>query len=163
MSLGAELTTDYEERTSVTSYRVMFSGFIPAFIIIFGLLFFFTPKPGTENGMMNADAYPAFARLCVGLIILSILISTYGTKNTIPHLPQSHGESERANLREISYAHVIQNENECFKFNAPDSLSSCCLDCARSSPVLLFDPTQIRRNRYWCKMDSHSAFRYCHH
>ena len=101
MSLGAELTTDYEERTSVTSYRVMFSGFIPAFIIIFGLLFFFTPKPGTENGMMNADAYPAFAFLCGVLIILCVLISTYGTKSTIPNLPQSQGESERANLREL--------------------------------------------------------------
>jgi len=101
MSLGAELTTDYEERTSVTSYRVMFSGFIPAFIIIFGLLFFFTSKPGIDNGMMNAEAYPPFALLCGVLIILSIFISTYGTRDTIPSLPQNQGQTEKNSLKEL--------------------------------------------------------------
>ena len=43
MSLGAELSDDFEERNSVTSYRVFFTAIVPPLVITFGLLTFFTP------------------------------------------------------------------------------------------------------------------------
>ncbi len=92
MSLGAELSTDYDERTAIMSYRVMFGAFIAPLVIIFGLLTFFTPKEGMENGLFNAEAYPQFALLCAVLMILTIWVSTWGTREVIPNLPKASEE-----------------------------------------------------------------------
>lgn len=88
MSLGAELSDDYEERTSITSYRVMFSSLVGPFLLMFGLLVFFKPTEQYTNGLFNEVAYSKFALLCGILAALVILISTYGTQSTIPSLPK---------------------------------------------------------------------------
>ena len=88
MSLGAELSDDYEERTSITSYRVMFSSLVGPFLLMFGLLVFFTPTEEYSNGLFNEAAYSKFALLCGILAALAILVSTYGTQSTIPSLPK---------------------------------------------------------------------------
>lgn len=95
MSLGAELTDDFEERNSVTSYRVFFAAIAPPLVITFGLLTFFTPTAENANGLFNAAAYPKFALLCGLLIIFLVLISTWGTRDTIPNLPKSAKNSQR--------------------------------------------------------------------
>ncbi len=92
MSLGAELSSDYEERTSIMSFRIMFGALIAPVVIIFGLLTFFVPKEGMENGLFNVEAYPKFAFLCGILMILSIFISTWGTREVIPKLPKTSDE-----------------------------------------------------------------------
>lgn len=94
MSLGAELTDDYNERTEVTSYRIMFGAFVAPLVIIGGLLTFFVPTENMSNGLFNGAAYPKFAMLCGILIVFSIVVSTWGTKHTIPTLPQiTEGQS----------------------------------------------------------------------
>jgi GPH family glycoside/pentoside/hexuronide:cation symporter len=87
LSLGAELTTDYNERTSVTSYRIMFSSFVGPLVMMIGLILFFAPTEEYVNGLLNPAPYPKFAMLCSILIILLILISTWGTRRIIPSLP----------------------------------------------------------------------------
>lgn len=101
MSLGAELTTDYEERTSVTTYRVMFAAFLSALVIVIGLVLFFTPTESISNGMFNTEAYPKFALFCGVLMALTIVASTFGTRDTIPHLPQGATGEKRASLKEV--------------------------------------------------------------
>ena len=64
MSLGAELSDDYEERTSITSYRVMFSSLVGPFLLMFGFWLFFTPTEEYSNGLFNEAAYSKFALLC---------------------------------------------------------------------------------------------------
>jgi len=76
MSLGAELTEDFEERNSVTSYRVSFAAIAPPLVITFGLLTFFTPTVENANGLFNKAAYPKFALLCGILIVLLVLLTT---------------------------------------------------------------------------------------
>ena len=100
MSLGAELSSDYNERTTITSYRVMFSAFLSPFIILLGLILFFTPTAENSNGLFNEAAYSKFALLCGSLSALVILISTYGTKNVIPTLPQNKGDQSKFNFNE---------------------------------------------------------------
>ena len=89
MSLGAEMSTNYEERTSVTTYRITFAAFISPFIILFGLTTYFAPTEEITNGLFKKEAYPSFALLCSFLAIIVIFISTYFTKNIIPRLPQN--------------------------------------------------------------------------
>ncbi len=95
MSLGAELSDDFEERNSITSYRVFFAAIAPPLVITFGLLTFFTPTAENANGLFNAAAYPKFALLCGILIVFLVLISTWGTRDTIPNLPKSAVNSQR--------------------------------------------------------------------
>ena len=101
MSLGAELTKDFEERTSVTSYRVTFAAIIPPILIAFGLLVFFTPTEGMENGLFNREAYPKFAFLSGILIIFFILLSTLGTKEVIPNLPKNAPNTKRLSFTQL--------------------------------------------------------------
>ena len=96
MSLGAELSTDYEERTSITSYRIMFGALISTITIVIGFIVFFVPTEIYKNGLDNKEAYPNFALFCAILIVVFILLSTFGTKDRIPTLPQNTNESNRA-------------------------------------------------------------------
>jgi len=96
MSLGAELSTDYEERTSITSYRIMFGSLIATITIIIGFMVFFVPTEIYKNGLDNKEAYPNFALFCAILMVAFILLSTFGTKDRIPTLPQSSDNSNRA-------------------------------------------------------------------
>ena len=75
MSLGAELSSDFEERTSITSIRITFGALISTVTIILGFLFFFVPTEEYARGLENKNAYPAFAMFCGILIIIAVLIS----------------------------------------------------------------------------------------
>ena len=98
MSLGAELSDDYEERTSITSYRVMFGSLVGPILLMFGLLVFFTPTEEHANGLFNEAAYSKFALLCGVLAAIAILISTYGTQSTISNLPKAKPNSATKGL-----------------------------------------------------------------
>jgi len=98
MSLGAELSDDYDERTSITSYRVMFGSLVGPILLMFGLLVFFTPTEEHANGLFNEAAYSKFAFLCGVLAALVILISTYGTQSTISSLPKVKSPSAAKGL-----------------------------------------------------------------
>lgn len=95
MSLGAELSDDYEERTVVTSYRIMFAALISPLIMTFGLLFYFKPRGDMTNGLFNVEAYPKFALLCGILMAITIFISTWGTRDQIPRISNLNNVSER--------------------------------------------------------------------
>ncbi|MDW3648394.1 MAG: MFS transporter [Bacteroidia bacterium] len=101
MSLGAELTTDYKERTSVTAYRIMFAAFISPVIMIIGFLFYFPATEEFSNGLFNKSAYPDFALLCSILMIIAILVCVYGTKKMIPLLPKLSAEQERLSTTQL--------------------------------------------------------------
>ena len=99
-SLGAEMTTDYEERTSITIYKVAVSSFITPIIMIIGFLFFFVVTPEYANGLDNKEAYPSFAIFCAILMVIFILASAYGTRKVIPTLAQS-SSTERYTLIQL--------------------------------------------------------------
>lgn len=101
MSLGAELSEDYEERTSITSYRVMFASLVGPFLLMFGLLFFFTPTNEQANGLFNEAAYSQFSLLCGVLATIAIITSTYGTQSTIKNLPKVNIINQQTGIRNI--------------------------------------------------------------
>ena len=98
MSLGAELSTDYEERTSITSYRIMFGTLFSMIVIVVGFIFFFAPTAAYTRGLMNPLAYPKFALFCGVLMTITIVISTVGTREIIPILPASLMDKHQFNF-----------------------------------------------------------------
>jgi Na+/melibiose symporter-like transporter len=87
IAMGAELTEDYDERSSIVGYRTFFAniGGLSAIILGFGL--FFAPTPEFENGQLDADAYGPFAILVAILVIVSVFWTTWTTRRVVPHLP----------------------------------------------------------------------------
>lgn len=89
IALGAEMTDDYDERSSVVSYRMFMQalGFVMA--IVMGFAFFFRPTAEFETGQLNASAYPPYALACSLIIVITILWSAWGTRRVIPYLPEA--------------------------------------------------------------------------
>jgi len=83
VSLGAELSDDFNERTEVVAYRYFFSyvGGILTFAIGFVVYF-----PDTQ---FNVEAYAPFGITLSLLMMASILVTALGTRKRVPHLPAS--------------------------------------------------------------------------
>jgi Na+/melibiose symporter-like transporter len=83
LSLGAELTDDYAERSELYSF-VQFFGFVGSVSVSgAGFLFFFHSTAEYNNGMLNEVMYPWFGLYVAVLIILSSYGSILGTKKVI--------------------------------------------------------------------------------
>ncbi len=89
MALGAELSSDYHERTSIVTYRVLFGFLGGIMVIVAGLRIFFPKTPEFENGMLNMAGYPKFAVFGSLLMLATIWYSAWGTRKQIPNLPQA--------------------------------------------------------------------------
>lgn len=85
-TLGAELSTDYDERTSIFGYREFFNSFFGLGIFLIGVLLFLKPEAPGENGWLNQSAYPPFVMTVAVLGVIFSMISIFGTKHKIPTL-----------------------------------------------------------------------------
>ena len=90
-ALGAELSADYHERTSIGGWRLLF-GFLGGFAAsIVGFGYFFKDSAAHEFGQRNAAAYPKFAAFFAVIATVAVLWSAFGTHSRIKHLvPPSH-------------------------------------------------------------------------
>jgi Na+/melibiose symporter-like transporter len=85
-SLVPELTTHYDERTSLLGFRYFFgwSGGLAMAIVAFQL--FLQPSAAYPVGVLNADGYRAYGVAAAITMACAILISAIGTHSYIPHL-----------------------------------------------------------------------------
>ncbi len=86
LSLGAELVTDYHERTSLIGYRVFFTYAGILLTSVIGFSVFFPPTAEYSNGMLNQASYPHFGLFCALMGTVAMLISVFGTASSIPRL-----------------------------------------------------------------------------
>ena len=89
LALGAELTNDYHERTSIIGFRVFFTYTAILTLSIIALTTFLKNTEQYPNGMLNPEGYPLLGLMCGLVGAAAMLISTYATRKTIPHLKQS--------------------------------------------------------------------------
>ncbi|NND68936.1 MAG: hypothetical protein HKN19_15205 [Halioglobus sp.] len=93
MALGAELTADYGERTTVATYRNTL-GYIGGLIIQIFAWFLIIPS-ATEAGDIGAG-YRNVGTFAAGLAMLAMGLACFGTRERIPHLvPISKEQAER--------------------------------------------------------------------
>jgi len=89
-ALGAELTDDYHERTSIYGYRVVaWSG---ASVILSMLVYWvlFPSMPEYDNGLLNEGRYPLLAGAGAIIIFLASVVCTFGTRDQIPFLHETN-------------------------------------------------------------------------
>ena len=85
-ALGAELTDDYNERSSIQGIRTIFFilGLFSANVM--GMFLFFKPKPEYPQGQMNPLAYRDIGITASLITLIFGLICYFGTKKYIPAL-----------------------------------------------------------------------------
>jgi len=87
-ALGPELTRDYDERSTLQSWRSFFgwTGGNAMTVMMFFFLFpaFITPE--IPNGQFNRDAYGVYAWVAAGVMFTAIIVSSLGTHGQIPKL-----------------------------------------------------------------------------
>jgi Na+/melibiose symporter-like transporter len=81
-----ELTSNYDERTSLVSYRFLFGWVAALTASQLGYLYFFAPSARFADGRLDAEAYGAFALVCAAMIFVAILTCALGTHRLIPTL-----------------------------------------------------------------------------
>ena len=99
MALGAELTNDYRERTTVVAYRTAYGLLGVALTVGIAWSVYFRGSPAFPNGQYDPSAYAPFGLVFGVLIAASVLASALGTHARIPKLPQPTGVRERIGLR----------------------------------------------------------------
>ena len=84
-ALVPELAADYDERSSILSWRLFFgwSGGNVMTVLMFAVIFPAAVTATISNGQFSRDAYAHYGVICAGLIFISIIVSALGTHSRI--------------------------------------------------------------------------------
>ena len=106
-SLLPELTSDYEERTSLQSYRLFFgwSGGNLMSVLMFGVIL------AGAGGMQSRDGFETYGVIAGALIFVAIMVSAIGTHHRIPTLSKPVATDERYSVRRI-FREMIETLSE---------------------------------------------------
>jgi Na+/melibiose symporter-like transporter len=85
-ALGAELTDDYHERTTIFGINTVTGMLAGALLGAAVLLAFFPSTEGFENGLLNPAGYPRMAVIGAAWVCLTLLVCVIGTRDQIPNL-----------------------------------------------------------------------------
>lgn len=88
LSMGAELTDNYDERTLLAALRNVFQLLGMFAVLIGGNILFFGASPEYPNGQLDPSVYLPFALACVPFLLAGVWLSAFGTHSEIPNLNQ---------------------------------------------------------------------------
>ncbi len=146
-ALGAELSSDYAERTTISTYRTIFGVIGGVTISIIAFTFFF---PQTDNyilGQMNPDGYPRFALFCACIICTMVMCCVLFTRKEIPFLPKATERPSRVCAMQLMKELKMALKNHTFRIFFMTSLFSGVLGG-------LFQNLQMHVNTYFWEFDS---------
>lgn len=109
-ALAPELTSDYDERTSIASYRYFFAYLGGVGMAFLTLLVFLAPTGEYPVGQLNPGGYETFAIVGAAIMFAAILISSLGTIHRIKYFrmpPVREKIGPMATLRQMksTFAH----------------------------------------------------------
>ena len=103
-ALSAELTEDYDERTSLLSYRFFFGWIGGTLMATIALAVFLAPTETIPNGLLNKQGYGIYGIVASIVILVAILATALGTHRQIPNFklpPPKKAMSVKRVLSEI--------------------------------------------------------------
>ncbi len=98
-ALGAELTKNFHERTTIVAYRIFFSYFGMASVYFASVFIFRTV--GGHDALLDPAPYRNLGWLLGIACVVVILVSAWGTQSLIPRLPQASASDRKVTLRNI--------------------------------------------------------------
>lgn len=88
-ALAAELTTDYDERTRLLSYRYLFGWAGGLAMYVLALTVFLKGTPENPVGQLNAEGYANFGLFGAIVMFVAIVAAAIGTHREIPNLREA--------------------------------------------------------------------------
>lgn len=85
-ALGAELSPDYNERTSIQGIKTIFFLIGLALVSVAGMYFFFSPTTEYPIGQLNPHAYRRIGLAAAIIVLLSAALGYWATQKYIPRL-----------------------------------------------------------------------------
>ena len=85
-ALGAELTDDYEERTSIFGYNNVAEMILSMVLAAVVLVVIFPTEEGGPNGLLNEARYIILAMAGAPTIVFSVLLCTFGTLDQLKYM-----------------------------------------------------------------------------
>jgi len=111
-ALSAELSTNYNERTTITAMREFFNNIFNMILFILAFMVFLPENPEFEDAMMNEAGYAPLALTLAIIAIVTSFAATYGTRHKVPDL-RRYSDDERTTWREtfsqINHARNIKS------------------------------------------------------
>ncbi|MDJ0921544.1 MAG: MFS transporter [Henriciella sp.] len=108
-ALIAEMTSNYDERTSLSGYRVLLGWFGGLAFATIGYVVFFAPSEAFEDGRLDPGAYQDFALLGASLIVTAILLCAIGTHHLIPQLKKAASDAARSEGLRKDFSNMLRN------------------------------------------------------
>ncbi len=100
LALGAEMSGDYLERSSIMSYNTFFLWIGDTLGWVLCFAWFFRAGPGYPNGALDPARWPVFAASFSVVIIACLFISSMITRRRIPYCAQAKPNQPRFGLAE---------------------------------------------------------------
>lgn len=103
-ALVAELTEDYDQRTSYLSYRFFFGWIGGLTMSMLAFSVFLRATPEFPVGQLNPAGYASYGQVAAAIMFIAILVSAIGTHSAIPRLkppPEQTRQSLGARFGEI--------------------------------------------------------------
>jgi Na+/melibiose symporter-like transporter len=100
-ALGAELSLDYDTRTSIQGYRIFFFLLGLAFPTVIGVPVFFRTSELFPVGQFNPNGYIHMGISISIMMVITGLMCYFVTKKYIPHLPRARKDEEVFRFKEI--------------------------------------------------------------
>lgn len=115
MSLGAQLTQDYHERTTIVTVRTAMGLAATLFLVFVAFNFFFVSTEEVPRPQATREPYFKFASLSALVMGAMMLVSTWGTRGTIPDLAGADQPRRRFNLLQVYKDLIKALENLSFR------------------------------------------------
>lgn len=101
-AMAPEMTTHYDERTTLNSFRWLLGWTGSLSLTAAGWFYFLADRSGAVgDGRLEASHYPAIGACAGAMVFLAILISTLGTASLIPRLRQARAGTSLFSPRRI--------------------------------------------------------------
>ncbi len=108
-SLGAELSTDYNERTSIVAWREFFTNLFSILVFILGLVIFFPERAGYEEGLLYREGYTPFVTTMAIIGAVFAMTSTLVTRRKIPDIRAAYSDDTP-----VGWTHVFREFKQAF-------------------------------------------------
>jgi GPH family glycoside/pentoside/hexuronide:cation symporter len=114
LALGAELSEDYEERSSIAGFRTLLGWTVGILLtaVAWGLIF---QGDGETDGRLIRDNYFTFGMVSFGLVAFFTTLAIFGTAKHIPNLPLAGHDGASFSFKKLLDDIVIALRNDNFR------------------------------------------------
>lgn len=113
LALGAELSNDYLERSSVMNYNTLCLWIGDTIGLVVALRYFFAPTTRFANGALDATRYPAYSIGMAMAIVVLLFASAFCTRSRVRYLPVAAPDNRSVGLGGLvaDLRFVLRNRN----------------------------------------------------